>query len=164
VLGRRHDVKSEVDGKRCTCRAKCTLAARRTQKTHNTTSRVKLRYRRYGGQGGILRLSENDRVLCEMQQKRSKPNTAQEVTTARISATRARSATTSHDPTFVQIRVLQTFMSEGHRRYYTTVRGPDILRDAVVSGYATFYQINKLFVIFSLLTQCLRGPDSALGP
>jgi len=30
--------------------------------------------------------------------------------------------------------------------YYTTVRGPDILRNVIVSGYVTFYQISKFFV------------------
>ena len=40
---------------------------------------------------------------------------------------------------------LQTFLSEGHISYYTTVRGPDILRNVVVSDYVTFYQINKSF-------------------
>jgi len=32
--------------------------------------------------------------------------------------------------------------------YYTAVRGQDILRNVIVSGYATFYQINKFFVLF----------------
>jgi len=35
---------------------------------------------------------------------------------------------------------LKTFFSEGR---YTTVRGPDILRSRIVSGYVTFYEINK---------------------
>jgi len=39
-------------------------------------------------------------------------------------------------------RGLQTFLSESH---YTTVRGPDILRNRIVSGYITFYEINKFF-------------------
>ena len=30
--------------------------------------------------------------------------------------------------------------------YYTTVRGPDILRNVAVSGYVKFYQINKFFL------------------
>ena len=34
----------------------------------------------------------------------------------------------------------------GHINYYTTVRGPNILGDVKVSGYVTFYQINKYFV------------------
>jgi len=38
------------------------------------------------------------------------------------------------------------FFSEGHISYYTTVRGPDILRNAIVSEYVTLYQINKFFV------------------
>jgi len=45
--------------------------------------------------------------------------------------------------------------------YYTTVLGPDILRDVIISGYVTLFQINKFFfiycIIFSLLTQCLCG-------
>jgi len=49
---------------------------------------------------------------------------------------------------------------------YTTVRGPDILRNVVVSGYATFYQVKKCFVkiMFSLLTKRHRVPDLARGP
>jgi len=39
----------------------------------------------------------------------------------------------------------QTFLSEGHTSCYTTFRGPDILRNVVVSGYVTFYQINAYF-------------------
>jgi len=38
---------------------------------------------------------------------------------------------------------LQTSLSQSH---YTTVRGPDILRNRIVSGYVTFYEINKFFV------------------
>jgi len=38
---------------------------------------------------------------------------------------------------------LQTFLSENH---YTTVRGPDILRNRIVSGYVTFYETNEFFV------------------
>jgi len=30
---------------------------------------------------------------------------------------------------------LQTSLSEGHISYYTTVRGPDILRNVIVSGH-----------------------------
>jgi len=36
---------------------------------------------------------------------------------------------------------LQTFLSESH---FTTVRGPDILRNGIVSGYVIFYEINKI--------------------
>jgi len=32
---------------------------------------------------------------------------------------------------------------EGHLRYYTTVRGPDILRNVIVSESVTFYQITN---------------------
>jgi len=41
---------------------------------------------------------------------------------------------------------VSTFLSEGHISYYTTVRGLDILRNAIVSGYVTFCQINNFFV------------------
>jgi len=40
----------------------------------------------------------------------------------------------------------QTFLSEGHISYYTTVRRLDITRNVIVSGYVTSYHINKLFV------------------
>ena len=66
--------------------------------------------------------------------------------------------------------LLQTFLSEGHTSYYTTVRGPDMFRNVIVSGCVTFYQINKFFVYniyinFSLSGKCLRGPDERLrGP
>jgi len=35
---------------------------------------------------------------------------------------------------------------EGHLSYYTTVRGPDVLRNVIGLGYLTFIQINKFFV------------------
>jgi len=57
---------------------------------------------------------------------------------------------------------LQTLFTRGHISSYTIFRGPDILADAIVSGYVTFYQSNKFLlknVIFSLLTKCVRGPD-----
>ena len=38
---------------------------------------------------------------------------------------------------------LQIFLSVSH---YTTVRGPEILRNWIVSGYVTFYEINKFFL------------------
>jgi len=41
---------------------------------------------------------------------------------------------------------LQTFLPEGRIRYFTTVRGPHILRNVIVSGYVAFYQTNKFFV------------------
>jgi len=47
---------------------------------------------------------------------------------------------------FFYSRGLQTFLSKGHISYYTTVRGPEILRNVIVSGYLTFRQINKFFV------------------
>jgi len=34
---------------------------------------------------------------------------------------------------------LQNFLSEGHTSCYTTVRGRDILRSMILSGYATLY-------------------------
>jgi len=49
-------------------------------------------------------------------------------------------------------------LSEGYKK---TVRGPDTLRNVVVSVSVTFYQINKFFVehiLFSLLTKGLPGP------
>jgi len=39
---------------------------------------------------------------------------------------------------------LQTFLPEGHISYYTAVRGSDILRNVIVSGYVTFYQIKHV--------------------
>jgi len=70
--------------------------------------------------------------------------------------------------------ISKVFLSEGHISYYTLVPGPDILRNVIVVGYVTFFQINK----FSLLTKCLcgrrngfadrmkwlHGPDLARGP
>ena len=44
------------------------------------------------------------------------------------------------------VQGLQSFSSEGHMSLYTTVWGPDILRNVIVSGYVAFYQINKLSV------------------
>ena len=38
---------------------------------------------------------------------------------------------------------LQTFLPEGQISCFVTVRGPDILRNVIVSGYVTFYQIEK---------------------
>jgi len=59
---------------------------------------------------------------------------------------------------------LQTFLSEGHISYYSKVRGLDIIViwNVSLSEWATLYQINMFFVIyiiFSLLTKCLRRPD-----
>jgi len=36
-------------------------------------------------------------------------------------------------------------LSEDHISYHTTVRGPDISRNAIVSGYIPIYQINTCF-------------------
>ena len=44
--------------------------------------------------------------------------------------------------TLDQFRGLQVFLSEGHISCYTTVRGPDILCNVIVSGYVAFCQIN----------------------
>ena len=69
----------------------------------------------------------------------------------------------SADPTFVISRQLATlssytiilfhkgstsFLCDGHISYYQTVRGTDTLRNVIVSGYVTFYQINIFFVNF----------------
>jgi len=43
-------------------------------------------------------------------------------------------------------RDLQTFLSKSYICNYTTVREPDILRNVIVSGYVTFYRINKCFL------------------
>ena len=72
------------------------------------------------------------------------------VTTSAASAfpgieSQARFQTSPHT-TSVQNRGLQTFLSEDHTSYYTTVRGPDTLLNVIVSGYVAFYQINKSFV------------------
>jgi len=49
----------------------------------------------------------------------------------------------------LESRTLQTFLSGGHISHYTIVRGPDVLRNVIVSGYVTFSQIkyfaNRLF-------------------
>jgi len=45
--------------------------------------------------------------------------------------------------------------------YYTTVRGPDILHNVIVSGRVTILpkQIFRNYIIFLLLAKCVRGPD-----
>jgi len=50
---------------------------------------------------------------------------------------------------FVYSRGLQTFLSEGHISYFTTIRGPDILRNVAFSGFVTFCAINKFFWMYS---------------
>ena len=62
----------------------------------------------------------------------------------------------------------------GSPNFLTTVRGPDILSNVIVSGYTTFHQINELFVNvwichyrqtgFAVGRKWLRGPDLASGP
>ena len=66
------------------------------------------------------------------------------------------------------------FLSDGHISYYTTLRGLDILRNVIVSEYATFNQINKFFVNISVFhfwqtgfasrMKWLRRPEIARGP
>jgi len=53
-----------------------------------------------------------------------------------------------------------------HISYYITLGGPGILRNVVVEGYVTFYQISMFFVnsVYKLLTKCLHGPDLTRGP
>jgi len=67
----------------------------------------------------------------------------------------------------LQTRVSK-LLSMGNKSCYTTVRGPDIMRNQIASGYVTFYQINKFFVnvrtVFSIFTKWLRGRDLARGP
>jgi len=41
------------------------------------------------------------------------------------------------------------FLGEDHISYCTTVRGTDILRNVIFSGYVSFYQINTFFVNIS---------------
>jgi len=57
--------------------------------------------------------------------------------------------------------------------YHTTVRGPHIVRSVIVSGYVTFYQINKFFVNISIFIfdrmsaggwKWLRRPYLPRGP
>jgi len=38
------------------------------------------------------------------------------------------------------------FLGEDHISYCKIVRGPDILRNVIFSGYVIFYQINRFFV------------------
>jgi len=47
--------------------------------------------------------------------------------------------------TLLYHRGLQRFLSENHISYYTTDRRPGILRNTIVSGYVTLWQINKFF-------------------
>jgi len=57
------------------------------------------------------------------------------------------------------------FLFKGHISSYTTVHGPDILCNVIASGYVTFCQIKKFFVIshFSPLTKFFCRPDFACG-
>ena len=76
----------------------------------------------------------------------------------------------------LQIRGLQRFLSEGHIRYYTLVRGPDFLRRVIVSGKVAFHQFTnfQLSIYYFFITdkvasrvgwmEWLRGPHLASGP
>jgi len=44
-----------------------------------------------------------------------------------------------------QMKELIVVLPEGHITYCTTFREPDILRNVIISGYVTFYQMNKCF-------------------
>jgi len=57
---------------------------------------------------------------------------------------------------------LLTFLSKGHISYYTTVQGQDILQNEIISEYvihSTKSKSFRIYIIFSLLTKYLRGPD-----
>jgi len=41
---------------------------------------------------------------------------------------------------------LKSLVTPLHTSYFTTVLGPDILRNVIVSGYVTFHQVTKFFV------------------
>jgi len=63
----------------------------------------------------------------------------------------------------VYSRDLQIFLQECHISCNTTVRRPGILRNVIVSGYVTYYQINKFLVyrstIFFLVDKMSFQPD-----
>jgi len=42
---------------------------------------------------------------------------------------------------------LQTFLSEGHISYHTTIRGPDILRNEIVARYCS-----RHIMVFTCMT------------
>ena len=46
---------------------------------------------------------------------------------------------------------LQTFLSNSHITYCTTVWGRDVFRNVILSGYVTFYRINKCFAKYCFL-------------
>jgi len=54
---------------------------------------------------------------------------------------------------------LQTSLTEGNISYYTTILGPHIMRNVIVSGDVALYQINKFFVniLFLLLKKSFAG-------
>jgi len=47
-----------------------------------------------------------------------------------------------------------SFVRGSHIVYYTTIRGPDILRILIVLGYVTFYEINQFFVYILFRHYC----------
>ena len=55
----------------------------------------------------------------------------------------------------------QTLLFEDHISCCTTLWGPDILRNMIVSGYVKFYQINKCFInsLFVHYGQMYLRPD-----
>jgi len=55
-------------------------------------------------------------------------------------------------------RDLQTFMSEGRRSCYTTVRGPNIIHNVIFSGYVTYHQSNTFLLIHYFFIVDKSGP------
>ena len=56
------------------------------------------------------------------------------------------------------------FLGEDHISYCKTIRGPDILRSVVFSGYVTFYQINRFLeniLLFHYWQNVLRPDEMA---
>jgi len=52
----------------------------------------------------------------------------------------------------------QKFLGEDHISYYKTVRGPDILRNAIFWGYLPNQHVFRKYIIFSLLAKCVLRP------
>jgi len=59
---------------------------------------------------------------------------------------------------------LQTFLSEGYLSYDTTRRGPDVLRNVIVSGDVTFYQIKKFLVYTLFFYHWQNGFEGRIWP
>jgi len=55
-------------------------------------------------------------------------------------------------------------LSESHISSSARVRGPDILHNAIVSEYVTFYQINKFFLDMLFFITNKMGPRAGLSP